>query len=499
MKTMRSLQVFGWFLVVTCAHLTVNAQTADVCKIFLEKPIITVSTTQNSASQKESFRLLQCSSSFKSAADVQKVGIDVTIPIYGIPVPINANWDQNKVESWKTKNCSAEERNSEAGLRYYQHVYSANPASANAALACFQSAFAALGNEAVRCELTETSNSYVFNAKWRRTAGENTPGPKVKKFTVFNSTCLNQNDLEVDAPISEGGVPILCQAGKDAAAFALTTDRGGCSASGRYRAPKMVLPQKLEISSAFFQQADELEFLPGTVIITNGFPFSLSANRMILTGPVSIRSYIQPAATGLNAPGGSASAISITAKELVGAGGLAILNAGQQGGPGSTGAKGPPGDPGTPGTGRTTKWDSVCGNIPLISNICKLVPTGCEGGQDGSPGGKGGQGYSGNPGMPGGAGGAISIDVDPDGRKLVTVLVDTSLAGTPQACNGGTCGGLGGPGGSGGPGGDGGPGGPGASGTTYCGGTSGGPPGGSNGQGPQGPDGTAGGNGQVRG
>ena len=234
----------------------VHAQAPDVCKVFLDKPIITITTTQSSANLKESFRLLQCSSDFKSASDAQKAGIEATVPIYDLPVPFTANWDQNKVETWKSSKCTAVERTGAASMYYYQHVYAANPVSANDALSCYQAYFQSLGNEALRCDLTETSNSYLFSVRWRRTAGEAGPGPKVSQFTAMNAQCLNANALASDTVISEGGIPVLCTVGKDAAAFALTTDRGGCSASGRYRAPKLVMPLKINVTAPFFQLAD---------------------------------------------------------------------------------------------------------------------------------------------------------------------------------------------------------------------------------------------------
>lgn len=484
------------FVATTAAALAaklVNAQTApDYCKVFLEKPIFTTATTTSSATQRENFRLLACSSSFKSAAEAQSAGIEATIPIYDLPVPFTASWDNQKVETWKSANCTAEERAGSASMAYYNASYAVSPVSANAALACYVELFKAMGNEALRCELTETSNSYVFNARWRRTAGEAGPGPKVTQFTVLNTQCLNAAALGDGTFVSEGGIPVLCTVGKDAAAFALTTDRGGCSASGRYRAPKLIMPATLVLSAPFTQVADEMEFPSGASVVTNGYPFSISASRLVLQGPVSVKSF-ESISAGPGTPGMSASTVSVVAKELVGVGGLTILNAGQAGGKGATGAAGPPGNPGKPGVGRTTSWSNVCKNFPWpLSQVCELQPTGCEGGEDGAPGGAGIAGYPGNPGLAGGAGGPVFIDVDPSGRNLVTVLTDTGVDGRPMACNGAVCGGPGGPGGDGGAGGPGGPGGQGASGTAWCGGTNAGQRGTDGATGTTGPTGPAG-------
>lgn len=490
-----------------CVSGLSSAQAPDVCKAFLQYPIFSTSTTTTSAQSQESFRLFECSANFKSASDAQKAGISATIPIYDIPVPFSLNWDDNKVESWKSSHCSDTERHSQSGLAYYQAVYATNPVSANDALACYQAQFQvqaeAQSTTAVRCELNETDNAYVFNAVWRRTAGETGPAPVVTSFTEMNSTCSNDAALAAGTSLSEGGTPLLCKVTNIAGAFALTTSRGGCSASGRYRAPKLVMPLTMHLTAPFTQVADQIEFPSGMAVVTNGFALTISANRLTVDGPASITSFATATATpGTNS---SASAISLTAKEVLGAGGVAILNAGQNGSQGTAGTQGPPGQPGGPGTGRTTNWQKNCtfGAGGLLGQVlatgCSLAPVGCEGGDNGGHGTSGLQGNAGNPGYTGGAAGTVFIDVDPVGRKLFNVLTDTRLGGVGATCQGQICGGAGGSGGVGGVGGIGGPGGPGAPKTIYCGGTDNGLPGGQGPQGPQGPKGGDGPTAQVRG
>lgn len=477
-------------LLVALPQLASSQQLADVCKTFLAKPVFTTTTVNATAASKENFRLFQCSANFKSSSEAQAAGIDVTVPIYDIPVPINANWSDAKVEQWKSSHCSDQERKAQAQLAYYSSVYSVDPISAKTALECARIlggvTTAQFDTAALRCTLNETQAAYVFEARWRRTSGEQGSPPKVVSFTTMNTTCMNATALAPNANVSEGGVPVLCSVTDKAAAFTLVTDRGGCSAAGTVRLPKIQVPSMV-LSGPEFISGQEVEIMANAKIVTNGYPFTIRADRLTLAGPVRVISF-DPYTPNQMQPGRNAGGISISAGEFVGTS-LSILNAGGPGGPGSQGAKGPPGGPGQPGKGRTTNWKKNC-PIPLV---CDIIPTGCEGGDNGGRGGQGGQGYVGNPGMPGGAAGEVTIDVPLDARKFINVMTNVDLNGQPRSdCNNQICGGVGGAGGLGGPGGDGGPGGPGAPGTVYCGGTDAGgsgPPGATGPSGGQGPNG----------
>lgn len=461
---------------------------ASQCKVFLDKPIFTTKTIDTTQESRNKFRLLQCSANWRSASEAQSAGIEATIPIYNLPIPFSASWDNQKVEQWKSSNCSDLERSSQANLRYYEAVYSVDPVSAKAGLDCFDKGFKAevdlAANSALRCTLTETPAAYVFEARWRRTVGEVGEAPKVINFTSLNTSCPGAQSLSLNQLISEGGSPVLCLVEEKAAAFSLVTSRGGCSASATVRLPKIKLPALLILSEPMFLSGQDLEIPANTKITTNGYPFSIRADRISLLGPVHIQSF-DVGSPSLMTPGKSAGPITISANEVGGQGGLVVLNAGQPGGAGDVGPKGAPGQPGRPGTGRTSNWRKNC----PIPGLCDLVPSGCEGGSDGSVGGQGAQGYPGLTGMPGGAAGEVRIDVPMDARKLFSVLTNVELSGQTAECRNLVCGGNGGDGGPGGPGGDGGQGGEGAPGTVYCGGTNSGATGA---VGPAGPSGLRG-------
>lgn len=495
MRFMHSV-AFLLLVAVSLPATSFGQQLANQCKVFLDKPVFTTTTVSSSQATRDSFRLLQCSANWKSASEAQSAGIDVTIPIYDIPVPFNLNWSDQKVEQWKSANCSVQERDNQANLRYYQAVYSVDPVTAKAALECFDKGFKAevdlSSTSALRCTLTETSAAYVFEARWRRTAGETGPPPTVYEFTTINTSC-NGESLAKGQSISEGGTPVLCLVGEKAAAFSLTTDRGGCTASATVRLPKLRLPTAITLTEPMFLIGQEIEFPANARIVTNGFPLSIRAEKLNLLGSVRIQSF-QASVPDLQQPGKSAGPISIYADEVVGQGGVSILNAGQPGGPGGVGPQGPPGPPGHPGRSRTTNWKKNC-PLPFV---CDLIPSGCEGGRKGGTGGPGGPGYPGLPGMPGGAAGEVRLDVPLDMRNMFSVLTNTGLDGQPAHCDGQICGGAGGRGGPGGPGGPGGSGGAGAPGTLYCGGTDGGRQGPEGPTGPQGPNGSNGANATFR-
>lgn len=478
----------------TCGGLIVLLLTAtsalaqnEVCKSFLQNPIFTKSTIQSSAVTKDRFRLLQCSSQWKSSQEAQQFGIDTTIPIFDIAIPLEANWSQSKVDSWKSKNCSAEERKSDLNTTYYQAVTSIDPITAKAAVECMRITSAAdtEGRKALRCSVSENASVITFLAEWRRTAGESGP-PLVQSFSVVNAKC--QGDTSVfkkTREVSEGGTAVLCKAlGDDAPAFSLVTQRGSCVAVGTPKTPAQELGGEIILTGPRSFFGDDLVIRTGTTFVTNGFPLSIRAKRLKLEGDAQIVSF-KTASLSEGLPGGYAGQISIVANDLTG-GGLVINNAGQDGGKGRAGSKGPPGIPGHPGTPRAA------------TGIGGILPVGCGGGHNGGNGGEGLPGYSGNVGMAGGGAGDVILDIPVGLSSGISVLTDVSLGGQPRNCGGKICGGKGGAGGEGGPGGDGGPGGAGAPGTTWCGGTNAGNPGPPGPQGPGGSEGPSGPPGLVK-
>ncbi|WP_175751982.1 hypothetical protein [Burkholderia ambifaria] len=466
------------------------------CIAFLKNPVFTSITTNSAIKSKDGFRQLQCSAQWKSASDAESAGIDATIPVYDISIPLSANWDQSKVEQWKQQNCSQAERDAKYETTLYQSAYAIDPITAKAAVACMQSHFATEQIRALRCTLTETNNALLFQAEWRRSPGEDlTTAPKVVSFSKANTICQNAGDLEVNKQVPEGGISLLCSVQEQAAAFSLNTNRGQCIVSATPRMPKVVLPTKMVLDNALFIASSDVEIPSGAKIITNGYPVTINADRLSIGGSAEIRSFAS-GTPSVGAPGRYAGSINITAKDISGKG-LTILNAGEPGGQGLVGSGGPPGGTGNAGKSRLPAFQQNCGG-GLLNWLCQAVPAGCTGGEDGGKGGTGAKGYAGNPGAPGGAAGEVRIDFPIDGRDAVVVLTDVDLAGKPLACSGLICGGIGGKGGDGGPGGPGGVGGSGAHGTMHCGGTNDGPTGEIGPKGDQGPKGADGASASLR-
>jgi hypothetical protein len=463
------------------------AQVPD-CSRFLTNPVFTKTTTEASGATKESFRLLQCAASWKSASDAQSAGVSATIPVYGIPVPISANWSDAKVEQWKNENCSAEERKSNSNFRYFQTVNAIDPITAKTALACYEAQFKAQADQrsALRCRITDTPSSVVFEAEWARTPGESANPPLVESFFTEGTTC--QGSLAAGTPVPEGGRALMCSTPTAAAAaFSLNTSRGSCTLASQTRYPKITLAS-MTLTQPFFVSGTEVEFPAGFKMVTNGYPATIRADRLTIAGSSSIVSF-DARDMGVNQQGRAAGTLLIAAKEVRGSG-LTILNAGEPGGVGASGSQGPSGGPGAPGKGRSP----VQGSCGPLSFICDNVPLSCTGGENGKQGGPGGPGSKGSTGAPGGGAGAVTLEIPFQSQDSIKVFINTALSGKELGCGGKICGGVGGIGGIGGMGGPGGQGGAGGPGTLTCGGTDGG---GIGPRGPQGPQGDSGSDGSA--
>lgn len=477
-----------WLGSVAPLTCSVALAQAPECSTFLTNPVFTKVTTESSGAAKESFRLLQCASSWKSASEAKSAGIEATIPIYGIPVPIEANWSQDKVEQWKNQNCSAEERKANSSFRYFQSVNAIDPITAKTALACYEAKFKAdaAARSALRCRITDTPASVVFEAEWARTPGEAANPPIVESFFTEGTTC--QGTITAGSPVPEGGRAVMCSTPTAAAAaFSLNTSRGSCTVASQTRYPKVTLAS-MSLTGPFFISGTEIEIPAGFRMVTNGYPATIRADRLTIAGSSSIVSF-DTRPMGVNQQGRSAAALLIAAKEVRGTG-LTVLNAGEPGGVGAPGSQGPTGGAGAPGKGRSP----VQGACGPLSFICDNVPLTCTGGENGKDGGAGGPGSKGSTGAPGGGAGAVTLEIPFQVQDAIKVFTNTSLSGKELVCGGRICGGAGGEGGPGGPGGQGGQGGAGGPGTLTCGGTDAGNRGPVGPQGPQGdpgPDGTA--------
>lgn len=448
---------------------------ADVCSEIIQNPVFTKETIKKNENTQTNFKRMLCSSSWRSASDATSAGVEATIPIFDLAIPFTANWDNTKVEQWKRKNCSAEERSGSYVTSLYKSTYEINPISAKAALECAKSMANA---DAVRCSISDNENAIVFNAEWRRTSGEElNSAPKIISLTYDNATCLNDADFTNDKPILDGGISLLCKRNELAPVFVLSTTRGKCIQFGTDKTNVYRLAGAMSLSAPLFVNAARVSIDDGFKLVTNGYPVQIFANENLnISGTASISSFEKAGAEKKMEPGKYAGPITIKAKRIKG-GALTINNAGQNGGPGLDGQDGHTGSKGTPGVGR----DPVTGkDNGLIGKVIEAIPKSCTGGKNGGKGFSGGNGTDGIPGGPGGAAGKVTLmlPLDDTDNQYISVLTGVGLDNKPRAdCKEKVCGGLGGIGGKGGKKGAGGPGGDGAGGTTWCGGTDAGPKG----------------------
>lgn len=472
-----------------------SAQPSNACAIIGQNPVFTQERIESVEEVSSSYRKLQCSANWSSHREAMNAGVDVGAVVYGVPIEVGGTFDQTEVNQWKSSNCSDEDRSADSQSISSETYIRYDSVNATAMLSCLQSMF---GGQALTCDINQMPTGVVYNAYWRRTAGEQADAaPKVIGFVAGNVTCENVDALAVGKAVPDGGTGVFCALTSAAPIFVLNTDRGVCTATGTAKAEEIVLSGKMVLSAPFTRRGSSVALASDLEIISGPYPINISADQLTIAGNPMIRSF-EVANAPIGQPGENAGSVRVQASRVTGDGAVTIFQAGQNGGTGEQGPQGPRGSTGSPGVGRTVTQKEVCnvlslgGLNPFSKLVCEMTPAGCEGGQNGGPGGRGGQGQVGESGGPGGHAGLVSLVVPPDALDRFNVLVDTDVSGVSRNCGGKVCGGLGGPGGPGGPGGSGGSGGPGAPGTTWCGGTSagpGGPEGPTGERGPTGPDG----------
>lgn len=446
------------------------------CSAILASPIFTKSTVSQGMSFRSSFKSLLCTAEWNSYADAQKAGIGVDVPIYGMQIPLNLNWNNEKRDEWKKASCNQQQLQTDYQSAFYAASYDVNPITATSWTQCIRDACVP---PSLSCSLDQTSSSVVFSARWRRSQGEaDSQAPVVKTFTTQNTACQKPQNLAGGTVLKDAAVAILCNENLiNAPTFLLVTSRGSCVQATDLTQTETPLSGRIVLNKPTTYQAGRLVLKGDLDIVTNGYPLTLTASVLSIEGSPQIVSF-EPRTMSLGEGGQSAAYVHIQADHLQGSG-LSITNFGENGAKGQTGpvgAKGPTGP----------------GGSPRYFNL-----GGCQGGTNGGQGIQGIQGIQGLQGAGGGAGGEVVLQIKGfQPGPLQPIAIATSQQG--RDCAGKVCGGLGGPGGDGGAGGPGGDGGPGASGNAMCGGTNAGPGGPGGPQGPQGPTGSNGADAAIR-
>jgi len=345
-------------------------------------------TINSKSSYKTSYKSMICSASWSSYQDAVNAGIDVTVPIYGIPVPLVANYSRNKQQEWQSANCSQEERQADFASTGYLLAKEINAITATAWLGCIRATQEASAvPRALACKVTETDAATIFEAKWRIMEGaQANEAPVTKSIDIINTKCTG-TAIKKGTKIGTGGVALLCDGNTDMAPmFVLNTTRGSCAESGVLAASVTQLGGNIVLQSPMVYRGKNIKIGADLKVTTNGHNMTIDADRLVIDGSPQIVSFAADQATP-DRRGDSAGLIRVKAKKLEG-GVLTVMNFGQNGGVGSPGAQGPRGSKGSNATRR---------HLVGIK--------GCVGGQDGGQGSVGVIGYQGQPGAAGGDGG----------------------------------------------------------------------------------------------
>ena len=222
-------------VVVSMSSYQSSVFAQDVSEICKSVPVIfKESTIKTKESYKSGYKQLLCSASWSTYQEAVNAGIDVTVPIYDIPVPLNANYNRSKQQAWQATNCSQEERQMDFRSTGFLLVKEISPVTANAWLSCVQATQEANAiPRSLACKITETETSTIFEAKWRIMEGApQNEAPITRSLDVINTKCSG-NPIKKGTKIGTGGVALLCDGNTDKAPmFVLNTDRGSCAASG---------------------------------------------------------------------------------------------------------------------------------------------------------------------------------------------------------------------------------------------------------------------------
>jgi uncharacterized membrane protein YgcG len=465
-----------WLILVLMLHpLRDLAQecTTGCEQVLLHAPFDTKDVMSGSSYQSY-FHNLLCTANWHSYSDAQSAGISAIIPIYGMKIPIDANWDNSRQEQWKSEYCSEEDRSLDYRTALTVALKTVHPEVVPAWLECIRIKCSRPSSE-ISCSVKETASQVVFTARWEggKFARLSKP-PRVISVDVFASDCTNvprKGDM-----IDAAGVSVSCvPKSSEDPLFVLQTQRGNCQMGLGDAEGSVDLLEPITLADSRYFKAAHVT-LDNNTIVTNGHNLTIEAETLEIRGAPKIVSFDR--AASIETAGLPAGFIKIIARRIIGTG-LEIHNYGQNGGAGNDGVKGTDGGPGGGGSVRSC--------------------FGCGGGSNGGDGGGGSNGSAGHPGSPGGVGGNVVLVLPSDASSDKIVIFQERInpdTNKKETCSG-PCGGIGGKGGTGGTKGIGGPGGSGAGPNCTCGGTSGGNKGADGSPGPDGTRGSSGTDGRL--
>src|SRR5207253_562070 len=192
-------------VLVSClAFVSITAASAQQpdCSAFVRDAFNT-SLKSEGASSSKTFHAWECTTEFSSHDDAINSGLDVGVVYQGVPIKIGGTFDKATQDAWKKTHCATKDATSDAASNRLEFIRTFAPEAAALAAKCLDAAY---GPRAVYCSLSDGATP-VFNAEWRRTAGDNA-NPVVRRFTVQNGSCSPK--LQPKETLVEGGRPAIC-------------------------------------------------------------------------------------------------------------------------------------------------------------------------------------------------------------------------------------------------------------------------------------------------
>lgn len=179
----------------------------------------------------------QCTESWSSHDEAIQSGISIGTKIYGVPLKIGGNFDQNKIKEWKNTNCKSTDINIDDQKRYSIITKYVPERVFESYEACL--AFQKDEEKGLKCWANAETDQYVsFAAKWSFPDGTNTTLPKVTRSFVDGAVrsdayapeagkLFNKGDL---IPAGVSYVPLRKLSSGGFVYASLVTDRGACQA-----------------------------------------------------------------------------------------------------------------------------------------------------------------------------------------------------------------------------------------------------------------------------
>ena len=208
---------------------------------------------------RNAFKAFQCSSNFQTHDEAINAGVSIAVPIFGVPIQFGGTFSESEKNTWKSNNCSEEDRSAS----FQEQVTILQQAASPDILQAWLNCTTRIG---LQCfAITPDARTVIFRAIWNPSDGDNGGDPVVEGSSLSGGTVNSSSTLpfesgnalfRVGTKIRRGqGNSVLIRRNRvESVVMLLNTTRGDCNTSSAVPRPAPTPPPQPVYEMRWFKE-----------------------------------------------------------------------------------------------------------------------------------------------------------------------------------------------------------------------------------------------------